>query len=72
MNLQKSQFPGITESRAGDILYFIAYDISANINNITINYQMVNRVLHCLILKISPEVTVGTIIVLNYVCLLFW
>ena len=37
VNLQKSQFPGITESRAGDILYFIAKDISAKINIITIN-----------------------------------
>ena len=51
MNLQKSQFLGMTESRAGDILYLIAEDISVKVKNITINEQMVNRDLHCLILK---------------------
>ena len=41
----------MTESRAGDILYLIAEDISVKVNNITINEQMVNRDLHRLILK---------------------
>ena len=51
VNLQKSQFLGVTESRDGDILYLIAEDISVKINNISINEQMVNGALHCLILK---------------------
>ena len=51
VNLQKSQFLGVTESRDGDILYLIAEDISVEINNISINEQMVNGALHCLILK---------------------
>ena len=37
VNLQKSKFPGMIESHAGDILYFIAQDVSVKINNITIN-----------------------------------
>ena len=37
VNLQKSQFPGMTESRAGDILYFIAKDTSVKSNNIIMN-----------------------------------
>ena len=41
----------MTESRAGDILYLIAEDISVKVNNITINEQMINRDVHCLILK---------------------
>ena len=37
VNLQKSKFPGMTESHAGDILYFIAQDVSVKINNLRIN-----------------------------------
>ena len=72
VNLQKSQFLGMTESCAGDILYLIAEDIAVKMSNIIIHKLIINRVLQCQIPEITLGVAVETLIVLSYFCLPLW